>query len=137
MLDGAQRLFGGSACLPAGGVTLESAEPSFQHVSSRPIDVDEVCPSVFGVQQRRHGQRSVEIVAGIQLLLNDKRAILLSGRLVDDAVFLVPPEFRPMGMTISERFPGAEREVVEQEGVRQMVAFRCTLENGCRTEARP
>jgi hypothetical protein len=53
-------------------------------------------------------------------------------RLVRDTAFVLTPEFRRVGVTISERFPGAEREVVDQSGVRQVVVYRCSAENGCR-----
>lgn len=53
-------------------------------------------------------------------------------RLGRDTAFLMMPEFRPIGVKLSERFPGVEREVVEQEGVRQLSIYRCSVENACR-----
>lgn len=56
----------------------------------------------------------------------------LPARLPRDAVFILTPEFRRVGVEISERYPGAEREVAEKEGIRQVIVYRCTEENGCR-----
>lgn len=56
----------------------------------------------------------------------------LPERLPRDSAFVVLPEFRSVGLLISERFPGVEREVVSTEGVRQVIVYRCSEENGCR-----
>ena len=56
----------------------------------------------------------------------------LPERLPRDSAFVLTPEFRRMGVKISERFPGAEREVMEKEGVRQVIVYRCSEDNGCR-----
>lgn len=56
----------------------------------------------------------------------------LPDRLARDATFVLTPDFRRIGMAISERFPGAEREVLDQQGVRQLLVYRCTADNGCR-----
>ncbi len=56
----------------------------------------------------------------------------LPAGLARDAVFVLTPEFRPIGAAISRRFPGTEREVVDQAGVRQLLLYRCTSANGCR-----
>ncbi|MEO8601709.1 MAG: hypothetical protein ABI629_03935, partial [bacterium] len=57
----------------------------------------------------------------------------LPDRLSRDAVFIIQGDFRGLGSAISERFPGASREVVEDEGRRQMVVYECSRANGCRT----
>jgi dolichyl-phosphate beta-glucosyltransferase len=49
-----------------------------------------------------------------------------------DTTFIVTPEFRKVGVAISEHFPGVEREVIDQEGIRQLIVYRCTTDNGCR-----
>jgi hypothetical protein len=56
----------------------------------------------------------------------------LPDRLPRDAAFVLSPEFRSMGVVLTERWPGIERDVVDQEGVRQMIVYRCTERNGCR-----
>lgn len=56
----------------------------------------------------------------------------LPDRLPRDSAFVLLPEFRRMGVMITERWPGVEREVFEEEGVRQMIVYRCSIENGCR-----
>jgi 4-amino-4-deoxy-L-arabinose transferase-like glycosyltransferase len=56
----------------------------------------------------------------------------LPERLSRDAAFLLTPEFRRVGVRISDRFPGADRDVLDDEGVRQMIVYRCSVENGCR-----
>jgi dolichyl-phosphate beta-glucosyltransferase len=53
-------------------------------------------------------------------------------RLSRDTTFIVRPEFRRLGLAISERFPGTEREVINQDGVLQLIVYRCTRDNGCR-----
>jgi dolichyl-phosphate beta-glucosyltransferase len=52
--------------------------------------------------------------------------------LVRDSTFVLTPEFRRIGVAISERFPGVEREVIDQQGIRQLLVYRCTAANGCR-----
>lgn len=52
--------------------------------------------------------------------------------LTRDSVFVLTPEFRRVGVEISERFPGAEREVFDEAGVRQVIVYRCSRANGCR-----
>jgi dolichyl-phosphate beta-glucosyltransferase len=56
----------------------------------------------------------------------------LPRRLVRDSTFVLTPEFRRIGVAISERYPGVEREVIDQQGIRQLVVYRCTAKNGCR-----
>jgi len=51
-----------------------------------------------------------------------------------DAAFVLIPEFRRIGETISELYPGAEREVIQQDGRRQMFIYRCTADDGCRRD---
>jgi dolichyl-phosphate beta-glucosyltransferase len=55
----------------------------------------------------------------------------LPDRLSGDTVFIVLGEPRNLGMAISDRFPGSEREIIEQEGQQQMVVYRCVLRDGC------
>jgi hypothetical protein len=56
----------------------------------------------------------------------------LPRRLARDTAFVLKPEFRHLGASISARFPGVEREVIDQDGIRQILVYRCTAENGCR-----
>jgi glycosyltransferase involved in cell wall biosynthesis/4-amino-4-deoxy-L-arabinose transferase-like glycosyltransferase len=53
-------------------------------------------------------------------------------RLGRDSAFVLTPEFRRLGPLISERFPGIEREVLTKEGLRKVIIYRCSAENGCR-----
>lgn len=52
--------------------------------------------------------------------------------LARDAVFVVMPEFRRIGYLINDRYPGVERDPVEEQGVLKAWVYRCTYENGCR-----
>ncbi|MBI4518889.1 MAG: glycosyltransferase [Deltaproteobacteria bacterium] len=56
----------------------------------------------------------------------------LPDHLARDAAFVLTPDFRRVGLAITERFPGVEREVREEEGVRQLIIYRCTAQTGCR-----
>jgi glycosyltransferase involved in cell wall biosynthesis/4-amino-4-deoxy-L-arabinose transferase-like glycosyltransferase len=56
----------------------------------------------------------------------------LPPRLARDTAFILKPEFRHLGISISARFPGVERDVIDQNGVRQVFVYRCTVANGCR-----
>jgi len=56
----------------------------------------------------------------------------LPNRLSRDAAFVLTPEYRRVGLAVSTRFPNAEREAVTQEGIRQLLVYRCSLANGCR-----
>ncbi len=55
----------------------------------------------------------------------------LPDRLTGDTAFIVLGEPRGIGMAISDRFPGSEREVFEQGGQRQMLVYRCAAREGC------
>lgn len=57
----------------------------------------------------------------------------LPERLTRDAVFIVQGEFPGLGSAISDRFPGATREIVEDDGRRQIVVYQCSKDNACRT----
>jgi hypothetical protein len=52
--------------------------------------------------------------------------------LARDAVFVVMPEFRRIGYLINDRYPGVERDAVEEQGVLKAWVYRCTYDNGCR-----
>lgn len=55
----------------------------------------------------------------------------LPDRLTGDTAFIVLGEPRGIGTAISDRFPGSEREVIEQGGQRQMLVYRCAAREGC------
>ncbi|HUI28451.1 MAG TPA: glycosyltransferase [Candidatus Kryptonia bacterium] len=55
----------------------------------------------------------------------------LPERVDQDSAFILTPDFRNVGLAISERFPGAERQVLDEEGVRQLIIYRCTRRDGC------
>ena len=55
----------------------------------------------------------------------------LPERLTGDSAFILLGELRALGGTISERYPGVEREEIEQAGRLQMVIYRCTASEGC------
>jgi hypothetical protein len=57
----------------------------------------------------------------------------LPERLSRDSVFIVLDDFSGLGTAISERFPGATREVIDDQGRRQMVVYQCSKDNACRT----
>jgi 4-amino-4-deoxy-L-arabinose transferase-like glycosyltransferase len=103
---------------------------------------------VLQVMARAGGSRDYYLFTGpfllgdssvFQLFAADARTVScfseedLPERLSRDAVFIVQGEFRGLGMAISERFPGATREVIEDEGRRQMVVYQCSRDNACRT----
>jgi hypothetical protein len=56
----------------------------------------------------------------------------LPDRLPRDAAFVLTPEFRGLGVEITERFPGAERQESVERGVQQMIVYLCSERNGCR-----
>lgn len=74
-----------------------------------------------------------------QLFAADTRAVSgfseqdLPERLSRDSIFLVQGEFRGLGATIAERYPGAAREEIEEDKRRQVVIYRCAEDNACRT----
>jgi 4-amino-4-deoxy-L-arabinose transferase-like glycosyltransferase len=53
-------------------------------------------------------------------------------RLRRDTAFVLTPDYRHIGLPISERYPGAEQEIIEEDGVVKGFVYRCALENGCR-----
>jgi len=55
----------------------------------------------------------------------------LPERISRDSAFILTPDFRRVGLTISERFPGVDRQVVDEDGVRQLIIYRCTARDGC------
>lgn len=55
----------------------------------------------------------------------------LPDRLTGDTAFIVLGEPRGIGIAITDRFPGSEREVIEQGGQRQMLVYRCAARDGC------
>lgn len=55
----------------------------------------------------------------------------LPDRLSGDSAFILLGDRRGLGATISERFPGSQREEIEQEGRLQMVVYKCAAADGC------
>jgi hypothetical protein len=55
----------------------------------------------------------------------------LPDQLNGDTAFIVLDAPRSLGAAITAKFPGSEREVIEQEGRRQMVVYRCAATDGC------
>lgn len=55
----------------------------------------------------------------------------LPDRLTGDTAFIVLGEPRGIGLAISDRFPGSDREVIEQGGQRQMLVYTCAATDGC------
>jgi 4-amino-4-deoxy-L-arabinose transferase-like glycosyltransferase len=59
----------------------------------------------------------------------------LPPRLGRDTAFVVTPEFRRLGLKISEQFPSAERTELSDQGVVKAYVYTCTAANGCRRGA--
>lgn len=55
----------------------------------------------------------------------------LPDQLSGDSAFILLGDRRGLGATIDERFPGSQREEIEQEGRLQMVVYRCAVADGC------
>lgn len=74
-----------------------------------------------------------------QLFAPDARAVSgfseqdLPERLAQDSVFVIQGSFRGLGAAISERFPGATREVLAEGEPQQLLVYQCSLDNGCRS----
>lgn len=60
---------------------------------------------------------------GCRRTINCVDALDLPTRLEGDAVFILPPERRRIGLEITTRFPAIRRQVVEAEGRRQLTLY--------------
>jgi 4-amino-4-deoxy-L-arabinose transferase-like glycosyltransferase len=114
------------------------------------VDSVDVMPrgwDVVQVLQRLHPGSTVVVFAGPTLLADsptlrfaarDQRLITgftasdIPDRVTHDTAFVLGPEFRDLGVTLADRFPGIDREVQRRQGRRQFVVYHCTLANGCR-----
>ncbi|MDX2169315.1 MAG: glycosyltransferase [Deltaproteobacteria bacterium] len=143
-LSGAWVLAAGAALVLAGGVfNLAGYERFIAQMRQMPREWD-----VLRVMERSGADLDYYLFTG-PFLLADSPIFALFGahartvsgfteqdlpeRLARDAIFVLQGDPGGIGTEISDRFPGAEREVVEEDGRRQMVLYRCTREDGCRS----
>ena len=78
LFDRRQRLLGGLARLRRRDIALQSAKSTAQQIAARSIGVDEIGHRrrAFATgQQRRDRQRTVVVVARVDLFLCDERAV--------------------------------------------------------------